>query len=195
MSKADIIQLVADISLAQADTIMAERYFDDIVNGLGEREVIVGAHLIPVIADTAVYELPDDTIDLLGVFYGDMFLNEAPIQEVESFAGLSWRSRRGTPIAYVVEQESSRDFRLFPTPDQPSSDIDFAFGSPFGHDYPEGVIAALCSEKRDELPEWLELPIAFEILAREYARESDHQNKAFSEVCRITSAVFLTMVM
>jgi len=174
---------------------MSERYYYEIIDELGNREVITTAELVEVDADESTYTIPVQAVMLLGAFYNDRFLNEASIQELESFFGLGWRNKKGAPVAFTREQESKRDFRLFPAPTEPNNDFSFVHGLPLGIDYPLNSIVVIATETRDDLPQWLELPIVFEILAREYARESDHQDMAFAAICKGAAQMFFEMVL
>src|SRR5437899_1770218 len=104
---------------------MSESYYYEIINELGNREIVTAAELVEVSTDDATYTIPTKSINLLNAFYGDRFLTETSIQELESFIGLSWRARKGSPVAFTREQESKRDFRLFPTPIQLNDDFSF----------------------------------------------------------------------
>lgn len=196
MSRADALQLVQDISLSQADPVLASHYYDEVLNSLGELDLITALELVEIDADDPIVDLPSQAVRLIGVFYNDSFLNRASVQEVEAFAGnASWQSLKREPKAYVSERESERSFRLFPKPVEPSAAFDFAFGQPLGHDFPLNAAVVVITERRDDLPGWLELPIVFEILAKEYERESDHQDKAFADICREAASLFFLMVL
>ncbi len=52
----------------------------------------------------------------------------------------------------------------------------------------------IATETRDGYPEWLNLPLALLVLAREFARESDHRDPAFSTACAQLGKVALAMV-
>lgn len=193
MPRADVLQLIADLSGGQADAVLAERYYDDVVDDLGRRQWLTQASLLTTTANTGTYRLPADGIRLLGVFYGDELLDRVALRTLEAYDP-HWRDAAGTPIAYTVEDETTNEFRLFPVPTVPSQDFIFLFGSPFGADFAERAVAVVHTERRDDLPLWLELPVAFDVLAREFARESDHRDPAFAEVARRLAATMYQMV-
>lgn len=194
--KADILALVDSLSLTQADSAMVLRYYDEIIDDLSRDEILTNVELIGVNALDSTYEIPATANELLGVFHGDRFLNRSTRQGVETFQGIDWRNRSAAqPFAYVEEHEPKRAFRLFPVPTLASGDFNFAgFGAPFGLDYPARAVVTLVTERRDNIPSWLDLPVAFEILAREFARESDHQDVGFAQVCKEAAGLFFSMV-
>lgn len=192
MSKASVLTFVQDFSTTQVDTVAIDRYYDDIVRDLGAQDFLVQVSLVPVDTTTAIYTPPAPTIDLLQVFYDDRVLYKSALLEVEAIG--RWRDIIGTPVAYIVEDQTSKDFRLFPKPEVNSKPFVFLFGEPLGRDYPEYAAAVVHTETRVDLPEWLETPVAFEILAREFARESDHKDKPFSDACRALAKMFFDYV-
>jgi hypothetical protein len=195
MARSDVLQLVQDISLSQADAVMCERYYDEAVDNLGEMEIVTSCELQEITADDATYTIPDTAVKLLGAFYGDRFLSEAFIQELQAYAGINWRDRKGAPIVYTKEDEDSENYRLFPRPVEASEPFSFINGMPLGVDFPNMAVATIVTERRDDLPEWLEMPVVFEILAREFARESDHHDVEFSKVCTMCASMFYRMVL
>lgn len=193
MAKADVLQLIQDISSQQADATAIDRYYDDVVRDLGQRPWLTQATLISITANTAIYTPATSVIRILGTFYDDRVLISATPREMESISS-TWRDARGTPIAYVNEDEGAKDFRLYPNPEVTSKDFIFLFGSPFGLDYPEYAVAIVHTETRTNLPAWLEMPVAFEVLAREFMRESNHQDVAFAKTCKQMADLLLSLV-
>ena len=194
MGRAEVLALVQDLALDQADAPSIDRYYDDIIYDLGKRPWLTEASLIATVAGTSVYTPADDLIRLLYVFYDNRHLYESSARELESTFGPNWRDRRGTPVAYYVEDESSLDFRLVPEPEVNSKDFSFVFGSPMGLDFPEYAVAVIHTRTVEDLPVWLELPVAFEILFREFARQSDHQDPTFAVTCKQIADLLMMMV-
>jgi len=50
-------------------------------------------------------------------------------------------------------------------------------------------------ERRDDLPSWMDVPLALGVLAREYERESDHRDAVFAAACRQMSSTLLALVL
>lgn len=193
MSKASVLTFVTDFSTDQVDPVAIDRYYDDIVRDLGMQDFLVQTSLVAVNTTTAIYTPPATTVDLLLVFYDDRVLYKETLLNAEAI-GAGWRDIIGTPVAYLVEDQTSKDFRLFPKPEINSKPFIFLFGEPLGRDYSEYAAAVIYTETRVDLPEWLETPVAFEILAREFARESDHKDKPFSDACRAAARLFFDYV-
>lgn len=194
MAKADVLQLIQDLSNGLADATLAERYYREAVFDLGKQGWLTQATLLPVTtADTGTYSFPATAIELLALFYDDSQLDLLYLRELE-WIRPDWRDGRGTPSGYVRENENDKTFRLYPIPDAASKDFIFLLGSPFGLDFPEYALAIVHTETRDDLPVWLELPIAFRILELEFGRESNHRDPTFSKMCSELSKLLFVMV-
>lgn len=193
MSRSDVLQLCQDLCTNQADAIALTKFYDEVVSDLGREEWLVEVALIATTAGTSQYAPPEPVIELLCVYYDDRLLSKERVRALEA-VNPNWRDERGTPRAYVVEDESNTRFRLYPKPEVDSKDFIFMFGSPLGLDFPEYAVAAVLTELREDLPLWLEMPVAFAILAREFARESDHTDMAFADACKKVSQILMQMV-
>src|SRR5574342_123737 len=133
MSKADVLQLVSDISLGQADATLSSGYYDDVIDELGEKEILTQLSIVEVTGGTAVYSIPATAIRLFGAFYNERHLNELMLREVESYSGINWRDEKGPDVVgYLTESEDEGNFRLFPVPDESNDALSFANGVPFG---------------------------------------------------------------
>jgi len=191
--KADVLTLVDDLSLGQADAASVVKFYDEVVIDLGQRNLLTNASLVALTAQTGTYTLPAEALRPLAMFYDDAHLTHADERALMAIDP-NWRSALGTPMAWVTDDETDRTFRLFEQPSATSKPFIFIFGSPFGTDYPAMSVAVIFTEKRDDLPVWLELPVALEILAREFARESAHRDQAAAAAFRELAAQTLNMV-
>jgi len=191
--KADVLALVSTLSMGLADATLADRYYTDIIRLLGQREWLTQATLLPVTGGTASYSLPDIAVRLLAVFYDDRLLPQSSILEMQA-VDPHWRDRLGTPIVHVVEDETTGDFVLYPIPAFNSKDFIFIFGAPFGLDYPEYAVAIIHTETREDVPAYMELPIALAVCAREFERESDHRDAIFAVACRKLSDLLFGLI-
>ena len=54
--------------------------------------------------------------------YDDRWLDRMDHRALESF-NPSWRDEKGLPVAYSIEDEATKTFRLYPTPDRPSGNF------------------------------------------------------------------------
>jgi hypothetical protein len=94
----------------------------------------------------------------------------------------------------VVEDEAHRTFRLYPTPVTTSKSFIFLNGQPLGLDFPAYAVVVFHTETRQDLPAWLELPVALEVAAREMERESNHRHLPFAATAHQLASVLFSMV-
>lgn len=193
MSQSDVLSLCQELCTNQADATAIIKYYDEIVADLGRGEWLIVAEILSTTADTFEYDPPSNIADLKAVLYDDRWLYKENLRALEA-VNPHWRDERGTPRAYVLEDESNHKFRLYPKPDRNSKDFVPIFGSPLGLDFPEYSVVVLMTELRTDLPPWLEMPVAWEILAREFARESDHMDLSFAKIAKQISQKMLEMV-
>ena len=55
-------------------------------------------------------------------------------------------------------------------------------------------VTVFATGTRTDLPYWLELPVAMEIVFRDYFRESDHQDIEFARVAGLLAQVLFALV-
>lgn len=193
MSKASVLALASELGGGQVASIQAQTYYDDLMVDIARQALFNQLEIVAAVRDTAVYTLPTQMSQILGVFYDDRMLSMATERELESVTP-QWRDHRGQPVAYLIEKLSRHEFRLYPKPTAAGGVVIPLNGAPFGLDYPVDTIAVLASEVRQDLPEWMDLPLALIVLAREFARDSDHMDDTFAGACRTLGALFLDMV-
>lgn len=195
MAKADVLQFIDDMSLGQAESTVIDRYYTEVVEDLCQlpEGFLSDVSLVPVTKGTAIYDYPADTIDLLGVFWDDSVLRRAALAELETLDP-QWRDHNGDPLVFTEADLSEQSFRLYPNPEKESKPFAPLSGLPLGTDYPSYTAAVARTRTADDVPAWLEWPVAFEVLAREYMRESNHRDPEFATLCRQVSLVLLRMV-
>lgn len=187
------MQLVQDLSGGLADPIDVERFYEEAVLRLAARGVTATVQLIETSDGVGTYTLPERSVNLLGVFYGNRQLARATLNELE-WHDPRWRDRLGSPLVFVTATEEAKDFRLYPAPDASSKDFIFLVGSPLGVDLPEQTAAAVVSETRDDLPEWFDLPLAALVLGREFAKESPHRDAVLAKAWNELGEALVTVV-
>lgn len=192
MAKANVIQLVNDISLNQADTTIIEGYYTDAVFELARLGFFATLTLVEVTKDTGVYPFPTDATRVLDAFWDDDVLSRETVNSLQA-ESVVWRDARGRPRAYTEESENARNLRLFPVPNVSSKNFSFLFGAPMGMDFPEYSLGLLINETRLDVQDYLDLTLAFMILSKEYLRESDHTDFRMAGLCK-QMAEFLTGV-
>ncbi len=200
MPKAEVLNLVRVLSNEQADLALCDRFYDEVVLDLGKMPILITASIVPLDQDAASsptspessYVLPENAIEALQFVYDDRMLQFATDRELGMFSRL-WRSIVGTPQAVYRGDIGSRRFRLVPLPDRPSEPFIFIFGMPMDAAYPQYSVVVFHTDNRQVVPIYLELPIAFFILGREFSRSSDHQDLAFAAQCATSATALLEM--
>lgn len=193
MSKASILDLVATFALGDADAITAAQYYDRRVYEIGRAPWLVSASLVTLTAGTAQYTLADDQLKMLGVFYDDRWLDRVDKTMLESW-NASWRDEVGLPVAYTVEDEARKTYRLYPAPARPSGNFIFVYGSPLGLDYPPYAVLLLHTQAQSNLLEFMEMPVVWDVLDREYGHESNHRDDQFSDFAKQLATVLWEMI-
>lgn len=176
MAKADVLQLVTDLGVTTVDQTEIGIFYDEVVRELGFNEILTGTELVPVKAGNPEYILVEDTMRALEFHANGGRLDPIDITSLQSVFGVGWRTRTGTPLGYTQEEENEKTFRLVPSPTQ------------------DDTITVIRTEARTDVPVWLELPIALDVLGREYQRESDHQDVAFAQIARQLSLLLFKLV-
>jgi hypothetical protein len=193
MSKADVLAFAATMGLQQGDSVLLAQFYDEIVTDLARQAWVSDATILPVVAGTGLFAFPERAVRIMGVVYDDTELSESTVMELDAVDN-EWRSRTGKPMTYVLEDETTRTVRLYPAPDVNSKDVSFPGGVNLGENYPQGSVVLFHTETREDVPEWLTLPIAFSILAREFERASAHRDPAFADACQKTADALMTLV-
>lgn len=194
MSKASVFQLIDDLAFGLESSAPIEAFYDDLMWDATRWGVATNAALIPAVAGTPTYVTPAVEGRIYGIFYDDVLLSQIALQALAS-VNVQWRDEVGRPRAYIVQDEPEHTFRVYPSPNENSQDFIFLFGSPFGHDFPARAVGAIIGERRDDLPDWLDVPLALMTLGREYERDSEHRDAAFAKTCRSLGAQLLALVL
>jgi hypothetical protein len=192
MAKADVLQLVADLSASTADQVASGRFHGDIVYemGLGKSVSLVGAAFVQVSGGTSEYTFPATTIYPLLLFYDDTVLTPSMVKEAEAY-DKQWRTTLGEPRTWLDEHETLRTFDLVPTPRRDGAAVGVT--TPFTG-FPEGNVLMIYSENRTDVHAFEELIMALLILAREFDRESDHTDHDAAQYCVQLGALYQAML-
>lgn len=176
MSRASTLVLVQDIASCSLDAGEIGQFYDEIVQQLGMFEVLTGSSSAAVLPGNPAVIMPADVLRILDVHGTAGRLSPESLIGLNTIYGVDWRERAGSPLAYVKELENERAFRLVPNPDTAQS------------------LTVLTTNRLDDLPKWLELPIAYEVLSRELGRESDHQDSAYAATAHALASFMFAMV-
>lgn len=202
MPKADVLTLVRELSNGQADAGLCDRFYDEVVLDLGRLPLLVTASIVSLNREDTPdsfpaspedsYALPENAIEAIQFVWDDRTLGFASERELAQFSPI-WRTMVGSPRAVYRGNVGSRRFRLVPLPDRPSDPFIFLFGMPMDRAYPQNSVVVFHTDNRQNVPPYLELPIAFFVLTREFVRDSDHRDLAFANQCAKTAQALLEM--
>jgi hypothetical protein len=180
--RADILSLVSTLAAGQSNALTVSAFYDDAMTALARAGWFIEAELVHIDAGQAVSDPPVGTVRIVGLCYDDRDLAPTNWRAFESVSA-AWRDMEGTPYAYTQESETTETFRLVPAPRIPSKAFSFIHGTPLGVDFPAYCVCAFVSRAPVDIPRWMDLPIAFGILAREFGYESAHADPAFAAAC------------
>ena len=191
--KTGVLALAQDLANQQAASTPLDQMYDDAMFDVAGQALFNVVEIMAATPGQAVYTRPGDTTDILAVFYDDTMLSLVTLRELETIRP-DWRKWQGRPVAYLIEDQSNDEFRIFPNPVTTPDPLIPLHGAPFGLDYPRDTLAVMASQRRTDLPDWMDVPLALAVVAREYSRPSPHQDKVFAGAARQLAALFLSMV-
>lgn len=193
MSRASVIALAQALANDQADPTSLERYYDDAVTDLAQSTMWMVLEIVTGTPGVAIYDRPARVADLVTVFYDDTMLSLATHREMDALSP-EWRTHVGRPTAYLYEDISYTQVQVYPIPTDTGTPVIPVHGAPFGLDYPVGSLAILATARMDDMPVWMDLPLALALLQREYSRPSPHMDPGFAEGCKALGLLCATMV-
>ena len=194
MARADIIAFAQVLAAGLADEVQLDRFLDDAIRELGHStDHLSNLSLVTGVAAQSVYSAPAPAVRVLAVYYGQSELYAETYAGLASAAGQDWRATTGEPVSYTTIDTDDRSVRLFPVPVLPGESF-VPLSGLFGAAYPDYNVFFAHTEERTEVPEYLELYLALAILAREFARDSTHQDYAFAGAAKMLASIALAAV-
>lgn len=193
MTKASTLTLTSQLALSQVTEDQLAPFYDEAIFALGTLPWLLEATLLSVTSDQASFTLPATTLTMLQCWYDNRTLDRMTHAQLLALTP-RWQEERGFPIAYTEEHLNLRTFRLYPLPAQPSESMTSILGGPFGEAFPGSNVAVLGVIQQQDLPSWLELPLALTLLAREYMRESPHRDPDFAHGCQQVASILMDML-
>ncbi len=190
MSSSSVRALAQLYAYDRADATRLEFHYEDAIRKLAHTGWFADVTLVSVDATTGTFTIPSGGVAILGVFHDDSILDALTLTQVEQL-NAEWRSEVGTPKAYITEDESRNNFTIYPRPANKSKDFSFVTGTPLGEDFPEYAVAVIHTKIETNEPEFLELALAFRILADEFSLESQIRDEPFAKLCNQMADVFL----
>ena len=183
MPRSDVLTLVTDFGLGHGRGIEEEKYYDDVLERLGFDKWFTQVSFVSVTAGTPTYTLDFNPAKIIAAFFGASMIYRESVAGLEAL-NPNWRDEKGTPQFFTSEGETVNVIRLYPEPDVTSGIFSFSSGSPFGVDFPKSVLGLVHSDTIVDAPSWLDLPIALEVLSKEFMHQSDHRDEEFSGLCK-----------
>lgn len=194
MARTDIIAFAQTLAAGLCDENQLDRYLTDCIRELGHStDHLSNLSLVTGVAAQSVYTAPDAAVRVLGIFYGQSELYAETYAGLGSAAGQDWRGVIGDPISYTTIDTNDRAVRLFPVPVR-AGEAFVPLTGLFGAAYPDYNVFFAHTEERTEVPSYLELYLALAILAREFTRDSTHQDYAFAAAAKMLASIALAAV-
>jgi len=182
MSKSLTVSFVDTMSLDQNDDSSTDTFYDDVIKDLSQTDLFTNVRLISITGGTTTYTIPDDVVKILEMFYDSSVIPQSTINSLNAL-DQEWRDLVGRPVAHIVEEETTKLFRLYPEPDVDSKDFSFLLGEPLGRDFPEYSVGIVNTEIRDNNPDWLDYIIGLKVIAKEHQKNSDIVDPQFASLC------------
>ena len=194
MSRADVVTLIGELSMAQADIdLTVPQYLRDVMHNVIDRGLTAQVVIVETADGTAVYTPPSETVNVIAVFYDDRLLSYETHRTLEA-RDPQWRDARGNPIAWTNEGETGKRVRLYPKPTAASKTLIFSHAAPFGVDFPAYAIVAIINEFKEDVQQWYDVPLALSTLAREFRHESTYRDFEFARACDNLAGALMAMV-
>lgn len=203
MANAAITTLITGLGTIATDSTITDQFQNDVIFELSRGvypNVLaqVGSAFVAATAGNARYTIPTTSgaRTPLMIFYDIYQLLQITKEEARSYDE-AWR---GNPtqqvVGYTFDPEDRVNFSLVPPPRES--------GATIGGNTPTNVTtwpqnnitviyAATDTAFAGTTYDDLKLPIAFEVLAREFGRDSDHQDITMSQISHNMAAFFFAM--
>jgi hypothetical protein len=171
-----LAQTIGNLS-ATDSTATLVRYYDETLENLGKMDTPPLTYSSGLaVTTTARFAFPAGAIDVLALFHENTQLRPAQKGELDVW-DTTWRGSSSSPIAYYKEEDDYNSIRMIPYPTT-------------------GTTGAWIYTKAStsDIPDYLALYICFNMLNREYARLSNHQDKEFATLCGDISEVMAKLI-
>lgn len=168
-TKTTICSLADDLAHGKGVTGSLEQWYDHTLERLAKGPApFVETEAWTPTDGTKEYSWPSSAIRILAMFHGDNELQFASSKQLEAYSD-TWRSEdEAPPHVYTYYESDAGKVQVHPTPSDTVSDGgDFLFAE----------------QTTGDIPDWLVLPIVFDMLAEDFSHPSDHQDKEFAASC------------
>ena len=188
MTKSDILTLVGVLSLSRNDSSQSTQYLEEELQALAASTTeLADCQGQSITAGTSTYTLSSTHLRPLCVFWDSRELAEATLPALN--LDPAWKTRKGDPQAYVLDEQSSNQLLLWPEPSRTA-----AYGTPsapLAGDFPAGclfVLGTVLPGASTYIPIWLGFIIALRVCWREFSHLSDHQDIEWAQLCGALAA-------
>lgn len=203
MSNAAITTIITSLAVISTDGTSTNSFQDDVIYELSRGSypdvlATVGTAFIATVADQERYSIPTASAARtpLMIFWDDLQLLQLRKQEAWEY-DQAWRDGpRPQVVGYTFDPEDRTAFSLVPPPSRAGATI--GANTPLAvTTWPQENITIIYATSDTAFAgttyDDLKLPIALEVLAREFARDSDHQDLAFTSYCHGLADFFFLM--
>jgi hypothetical protein len=200
MPKADVLQLVADLTNGLADQTNASQIYSDLITELGRDSswTMVRVQAFAGVAGEGDYQPSalgvTDIVDILSVLYDGRHLARSDVAEAKYYDRY-FRVHLGRPRVWIEQDAPREGFQLYPIPSL--SSVTAGPYDPTTHALAEGDVVVVYTHDPSVLPNCHleeELAVALEVVAREMSRDSDHTDKTLAQIARTLSGMLFQMV-
>jgi hypothetical protein len=176
LTQDNIVDLANTIGGTTGSTVSMNIYYDEIMQGLATRfnPPLVETTVFTVSSGTASYSWPSTASSILAIFSSGRQILPVTRYELDAYDD-GWRASTSTDSYhfYYTGEDTQRSFRLYPIPSTASTGT---------------LIMGVASS--DDVPDYMGLYIACEILKREFAKPSEHQDKQFAKAAGDVAGLF-----
>lgn len=203
MANSDINTVITQLGVMALDTTATNSFQDDVIfelsrgahtGNLGQS----GAAFVAITAGTERYSIPtaSGARTPLAIIYDDTQLLLLRKDEAWAYDEAWRKSLSDTIVGVVMDPEDRINFSLVPAPlrtgDAISGQTPIAVTA-----FPSNNVTVVYAASDTTYPgttyDDFKLPIALEVLAREFGRDSDHHDEGFSQLARVMSTFFFGM--
>ena len=205
--RATLLTVAGSICLDLDDSTTLAQFYDDAIDELGKlpNPPFIERGFQKVVSGTATYDhnaIEDGAGNTLStllrplyIFYDDTLMYPESETSLQSYSE-DWEADSGTPVAYTSDDvdasATDRLIQLYPKPDA-TGDAIAAVG--WGSTFPDNDLTYFFSEGREtDIEDYYALPLIFDILSREFAYPSDHQDLEYSAICRLLADFLYKLV-
>lgn len=198
MPNATVTALVQTLATVAVDATQIGSYQDQTINDLARlyipRALVqTGASFVAAVKGQAVYDLPttDGARTALLIIYDETQLSLARYDEAQMF-NQAWRDEQSRPIAYINDTINRAKFAVVPTPSLDGATIAL---TPLTYSvWPDANLTVVYAKADTAYAGTnltdTHLALAFEVLARELGRDSDHKDPEASATAKAMATVF-----